>query len=283
MNIGTRLSLLCTLPLLLNACASGQQPQKDEQLLWKEKVEQRLDSLSTAMPVADNSGELAKMQARISLLEAENKREREDAQNQLADIGMQMAALRQEIRKLHSSLTKLKNQPKPKQPEQAKAKQPAPTPAIENKPEAEPAVETPPEKTDMAKPVNQRQEERAKRAYYDAYFALKNGDYFEASLAFRNFLRDFPDTKLAGEARYWHGESLLAQGDAASAMQIFQDIIREKPDTARHAAAMLKAGIIHEEQKDMEKAVSTYNQLIRQHPASSEAETARSRLKRRNG
>jgi TolA-binding protein len=42
---------------------------------------------------------------------------------------------------------------------------------------------------------------------------------------------------------------------------------------------MLKTGFIYEEKQKMDKAISIYNNLIRQHPASSEAETARSRLK----
>lgn len=274
----TRLLLLCSLPLLLNACASNQSPQKNEELVWKEKIEQRLDSMSAAIPAADKNEELAKLQARISLLEAENKRASLDAQNQLVATSTQMEtlnqelkSLKQELKSLKSSLSKLKNKPEERPQKKPEAKT-VDTPKAENKPEPQP----------IAQSANQRQNERAKRAYYDAYFALKNGDYFEATLAFRNFLRDFPETKLAGEAKYWHGESLLAQGDAVKALEVFQDIIKEKSTTPRHAAAMLKAGLIHEEQKK-DEATSLYNNLIRQHPASSEAETARTRLKQKSG
>ncbi|WP_232710259.1 tetratricopeptide repeat protein [Mariprofundus aestuarium] len=252
---------------MLNACASLQasQDSANEELLWKEQVEQRLDS------VADKNEELAKLRARVSLLEAENKREFTHAQNELAAMNSQLETLKQELESLKSRRSK----PKGKAVKKAKNK------AVEKAADAASIENSAPKP--IAKQDNQGQSERAKRAYYDAYFALKNGDYFESSLAFRNFLRDFPGDKLAGEAKYWYGESLLAQGEAGKALLVFQDIINGKSFTPRHAAAMLKAGFIHEKQQQQDAAISLYSQLIRQHPASSEAETARSRLKQQNG
>lgn len=273
MNIGTRFTLLCSLPLLLNACAGGQLPQKKEELAWKRGMEQRLDALSAAMPATtEREDTLARLEARMSLLETDNKREYQDAQNRLAAVGTEMTALRRKINSLQAELVSLKNRPESEpQAELAKA-EPVKTAKAKNSPAAEPEPA-------VAEPDNQRQEERAKRAYYDAYLALKNGNYFEASLAFRNFLRDFPGTRLTGEAEYWYGEALLAQGDSDKALLAFQDIMKKDAGTPRHAAAMLKAGLIYEKRKNMEEALSLYNDLIRRHPASFEAETARNRLK----
>ena len=72
---------------------------------------------------------------------------------------------------------------------------------------------------------------------------------------------------------------MLAQGETVEALEVFQDIIKEKSTTPRHAAAILKAGLIYDEQQKKNEATSLYNLLIRQHPVSSEAETARTRLK----
>ena len=270
------LTLLIILPLLLNACATGgQQAKMDEESVWKEKMEQRLETLATAMPAPQDADELAKLQARISVLEAQNKRDAADAREQRAELEAQVASLNKEIKGLQASLRKLKSRPEAKLQEQSQDRETA-APPVEKI--AEPAAEPVP----VNKPADQKQEERAKRAYYDAYFALKNGDYFEASLAFRNFLRDFPDSKLAGEAKYWQAEALLAQGDADKALAAFQEIIREQPATPRHAAAMLKSGLIYEEKSNWSDAVMLYNDLLRQYPASSEAESARTRLKQHN-
>lgn len=258
----TPLLLLCSLPLILNACAAKQPEANNDEAIWKEKIEQRLDS------VTDKSDEVVKLRARIALLESENKREFTFAQNELAALNTQVAALKDELKKLKTSRTKAKPKSKPKA-----------TPKPEPKAVAEPVAKNNPEPALIPKPTSKNESQRAKQAYYDAYFALKNGDYFEASLAFRNFLRDFPATKLADEAKYWYGESLLAQGEAGKALVVFQDIIKAAPYTARHAAAMLKAGMIYERQRNRDQALALYGRLIRQHPASSEAETARSRLK----
>lgn len=280
MNIRTSLSLLISLPLLLNACAS--QPfqnedavQKEEaivdkDLVWKEKIERQLDSMSATMAIpADKSEVLTRLTATISVLEAENRRGSLDTQNQIDTINIQMATVKEELQSLQSKLRELKDKSEKQAQEKPEAKEVEPS-KTEIKPEP------------IAVPDKQRQNERAKKAYYDAYFALKNGDYFEASLAFRNFSRDFPDSKLTNEATYWYGEALLAQGDATKAMQVFQEIIKKKSNSAKHAAAMLKAGFIYEEQKKMAEAISSYNSLIRRHPASPEAETARSRLKQKD-
>ena len=275
MNIRTRLLLLTSLPLLLNACAAhpiqtDETPQKNNELVWKAEIEQRLDSISTAVP-ADMSEELARLQAKMTVLEAENHREYLDTNNQIDALTIQITELNKELKSLHSKLQKLKSGAQEHSREQQKVEKVEPLKKAEVKPKVISAADI------------QRQNERAKKAYYASYFALKKGDYFEASLGFRNFIRDFPDSKLTDEANYWYGEALVAQGDAAMAIQAFQKIIKNKATTARHAAAMLKTGFIYEEQKKMDEAVSIYNSLIRQHPASSEAETARSRIQRKSG
>jgi tol-pal system protein YbgF len=275
MNFRTRLSLLISLPLLLNACAgqpirTAETPQKNTELVWKADIEQRLDSISAAMP-ADMNEEFARLQAKMSVLEAENHREYLDTNNQIDSLSIRIAALNKEVKILQSKLQKLQSKAEEQPRKQQQAEKVEPPKKAEIKPEPITAAE------------KQRQNERAKKAYYASYFALKNGDYFEASLGFRNFIRDFPDSKLTGEANYWYGEALLAQGDTAMAIQVFQKIIKNKATAARHAAAMLKTGFIYEEQQKMDEAISIYNGLIRQHPASSEAETARSRLQRKSG
>lgn len=277
MNTSYPLILTASLSLLLGACANGQHTNRDEERAWKEQVDQQLASISEAMPAPADPDELAKLKARIGVLEAQGKRDAEEAESQMTEINSQMAALRRELKGLHSTIRKLKSQPQ-KQPDEKPAAKEAEQPRVESKSEPEPVVVS-----SSPKPASQKQEERAKRAYYDAYFALKNGDYFEATLAFRNFLRDFPETKLVGEARYWYAESLLAQGDKDTALQAFQEIVNASTASPRHAAAMLKAGLILEEQKRWDESVSLYNELLQKHPATSEAETARSRLKRHSG
>ncbi|ATX82908.1 tol-pal system protein YbgF [Mariprofundus ferrinatatus] len=262
----TRLSLLCSLPMLLNACASipgfqASQSSEDKEILWKEQVEQRLDA------VADHNAEIAKLRARVSLLETENRREFTHAQNEFAAINSQMELLKKELEALQSSRSKAKAKAAKNTQKNTAAK------AFETNAESKPLPEP------VATQPAPQQNERAKAAYYDAFFAMKNGDYFEASLAFRNFLRDFPDDKLAGEAKYWYAESLLAQGEPMKALAVFQEINKGKPFTPKHAAALLQAGLIHEQQQQHEEAATLYSQLIRQHPSSSEAETARSKLK----
>ena len=287
MNIRTKSFLLISLPLLLSACAGqsiqkGETPQKDIEPSWKAEIEQRLDSLSTAMPTSmkDMNEEHATFKAKIAALEVDSTKDYTGANKQIDVLSIQIATVEKEMKSLQSRLQTLEDiieeQTDEKQledGEQADEKQ------LED---GEQALEDLASiKDEPKKAVAQLQVDRAKKAYYASYFALKNGDYFEASLGFKHFIRDFPESELLAEANYWYGEALLAQGDAAVAIQVFQEIIDSEATTARHAAAMLKAGSIYEEQLKMSEATSVYNNLIRQHPTSSEAETARSRLQRK--
>ncbi len=49
--------------------------------------------------------------------------------------------------------------------------------------------------------------------YQDAYSMLRERDYVKASTLFQKFLEKYPESDLAGSARYWNGETYFAQED----------------------------------------------------------------------
>ncbi len=260
-------------PLLFSACAN-QSYQKKGSPVWKDTVEKRLGSLE-AKGGPDIDRQLSKLRAKLAILEAENERNSQESIRLMEMMFGQMNALEQGLDSLRIELTNVSKQRKVKKNTKRTSKKKAQK-GSKDKKEGTGQIRTPPP---LKSKVDKLHQKKAKKAYNDAYFALKKGNYIEASLAFQNFIRDYPQNKLIHEARYWYGESLLAEGDISSSIKAFLSITRMDSKVARHADAMFKLGLIYEDKGREKEATAFYNALIQKHPSSTRSEAARERLK----
>ena len=259
---------LILLLLLLSSCATTKHTniaQNDaSNAAWKKSIEQRLDRVS-------------RITQKSAMMQVERDMSSLDTERDIENLNLRLEALEKKIQALQMVSQKTAT---PQNKSTARAKKIVP-PAIVIPVAATPAPSSSikPNKPQPRKP-SKLSKARAKKAYYAAYFALKKGNYFEASLAFRNFIRDFPHAKLIGEAKYWYAEALLSNGEKKPALLAFQKIIHDGSSSTPHiAAALLKSGYLYEELGNHNKANSSYNQLILHYPASLEAEQARKRLR----
>lgn len=114
---------------------------------------------------------------------------------------------------------------------------------------------------------------------YDAALELfKAGDYKNASIAFFNFLRSYPQSGFAASAHYWLGNAYYAQRDYRNAITSLQTVVKSYPDNPRAPDAMLNIASSYTELKDKLAAKKTLETLIAQYPDSPVAQTARQRL-----
>lgn len=65
-------------------------------------------------------------------------------------------------------------------------------------------------------------------------------DYDGAQTAFRVYLAKFGDSKQAGEARYWLGESFYHIKQHAHAGRIYRELLQTEPDHTRASGALVK-------------------------------------------
>lgn len=124
------------------------------------------------------------------------------------------------------------------------------------------------------------QDER--EAYQQAFDMLRELRYAQATEAFRNFLKQYPDSRYAHIAQYWLGEAGYAQRDFRQAIADYNALIENHPQSPKLAEAMLKIGYSHYELKEAEKAREVLEQLVQKYPDSTEAGQARNLLKRIN-
>lgn len=107
----------------------------------------------------------------------------------------------------------------------------------------------------------------AKGAYDAAYAAYGQKQYGQAESAFRGFLSEHPRDRLAGDATYWLGESLLRQNKSKEAAQQFLKVTQEHAKSGKAADAMLKLGMTLTTLGAKDQACATFAELGRKYPA----------------
>ncbi len=93
------------------------------------------------------------------------------------------------------------------------------------------------------KPDIQKIENADKSAYDAAYDLLKKGKYAEAEKAFSTFIKDYPNSTLAGNANYWLGETYYVRGQYEVAAGVFSDGLTQYEQNSKAPDNLLKLGM----------------------------------------
>jgi tol-pal system protein YbgF len=115
-------------------------------------------------------------------------------------------------------------------------------------------------------------------AYTHAFDALKTTDYAGAIARFRDFLRSYPQSQLAGNAQYWLGEAYYVTHDYDNAAASFRAVGEQYPQSPKVPDALLKLGLTQIDQKKLTEARATLKQVGQRFPNSDAAKLAATRL-----
>lgn len=86
-------------------------------------------------------------------------------------------------------------------------------------------------------------EDLAAATYENAFSMLKKENYDVAQKEFGFFLDEYPDHPLAGNAKYWLGETYYVQGDFQQAARLFAEGFKQYPKNSKSADNLLKLGM----------------------------------------
>jgi len=128
--------------------------------------------------------------------------------------------------------------------------------------------------------------------YQAAYIDFSKGAYQLAITNFREFIRRFPDHRLAGNAQYWVGEahfslargftdgaqSERAQEELGKAIQEFRKVVANYPRGEKTPAALYKEALALIELKQPQVAQARLQYLVDNFPQAEETPMARERL-----
>jgi tol-pal system protein YbgF len=116
--------------------------------------------------------------------------------------------------------------------------------------------------------------------YTQAKDKLDVGDYKAAREDFNQFLKTFPNSKLAQDAKYWLAESYYREGAYKKAIIGFEKMIRDNPTGGKIASALLKQAEAFKKLGDKESAGILYQKIIKKFPKTSQASNAKYELNR---
>jgi tol-pal system protein YbgF len=122
-----------------------------------------------------------------------------------------------------------------------------------------------------------------KEKYDYAYSLVSNAQYDQAEASFLDFLREYPQDALAGNAQYWLGQTYYARGNYADATRTFLEGMSKYPESPKAPAYLLKVGMSLNLLGEKSEACEVYRELNARFPDSSENTRMRPAEERKAG
>ena len=122
-----------------------------------------------------------------------------------------------------------------------------------------------------------------KEAYERAYGSLLRQDYASAEIGFAEFLTQFPNHELSGNAQYWLGESFYVRGQYRPAANAFLKGYQSYSKSQKAPDSLLKLGMALDKLGQRDAACSSIGELSTRFPTApahiqSRAQSERARL-----
>ena len=119
------------------------------------------------------------------------------------------------------------------------------------------------------------------KADYDyAFGLLRQANYVEAESALKDFLEQHADDPLAGNAKYWLGETYYVRGDFRQAAVTFAEGFQRYPESAKAADNLLKLGMSLAQLNKKEDSCGAFSELLKRYPDASGSVLQRASLER---
>lgn len=112
-------------------------------------------------------------------------------------------------------------------------------------------------------------------AYENAFSLLKQGKYVPAQKGFEGFLKVHPTHPLAGNAKYWLGETFYVRGQYEDAARVFAEGFSSYPKGAKAPDNLLKLGIALGALKKTDDACLALQQIAKEFPTGAASVTRR--------
>ena len=121
--------------------------------------------------------------------------------------------------------------------------------------------------------------ERSDKLEYERLLTLfRDGDLDGAREGFAAFLRDYENSELSPNARFWLGEAHYGKKDYKQAIDSYDRVELDFPRSEKVPSAILKKGFAYLAMKDKKRASSAFKQVVTLYPRSPEAGKASDKL-----
>jgi len=121
---------------------------------------------------------------------------------------------------------------------------------------------------------------KAEAVYQKAFKLLKESQYSQALIAFKDFLKDYPDSTFSDNAQYWLGEANYVTQNYELAINEYQALLITFPESKKVSHALLKIGYSYDELGNAADAKKTLKEVKVQYPGTTAARLAEERLRK---
>jgi tol-pal system protein YbgF len=105
--------------------------------------------------------------------------------------------------------------------------------------------------------------------YESAFSLLKDNNYEQAQTGFQSFMDQYPEHALAGNAKYWLGETYYVRGKYEESTRIFAEGYKKYPKSAKSADNLLKLGLSLDALGKKNEACIAFRQLTKENTTGS--------------
>lgn len=110
------------------------------------------------------------------------------------------------------------------------------------------------------------------------YGLLRGRSYSNATRAFTDFIKQFPESVQIPNAIFGLGNALFGENDYKSALMVYQNFLKDYPETPRSPEVLLNMANCQQALKQTAVAKNTLKQLIKKYPKSDAAAKAQKQL-----
>ena len=122
--------------------------------------------------------------------------------------------------------------------------------------------------------------DEAEKVYRDAFKLLKESQYDQALIAFKDFVKDYPNSAFSSNAQYWIGETNYVMQNYEIAINEYQALLNTYPNSQKISHALLKIGYSYAELGNTGEAEKILKNVIRQYPDTTTSKLANERLRK---
>ncbi|MBV9181589.1 MAG: tol-pal system protein YbgF, partial [Acidobacteria bacterium] len=116
--------------------------------------------------------------------------------------------------------------------------------------------------------------------YNNAYRDYNGGNVDLAKQEFGDYIKNYPNTDLAGNAYFYLAELDYRAGNYAQAIKGYDQVLQAFPDGNKAASAELKKGFALIESGQKDAGITTLRHVVQRYPRSNEALQAKDRLRK---
>ena len=122
--------------------------------------------------------------------------------------------------------------------------------------------------------------QNAEAVYQRAFNLLKKSQYDQAKKAFKNFLKNYPESDYSDNAQYWLGETNYVMQKYDVAINEYQALLSMFPNSKKVSHALLKIGYSYSELGNFSDAEKILIEVVQEYPGTTAARLAEERLRK---